>query len=72
MNLTHQEEKFLNCLTAVDRNSIWGLAIHKVLGDVSEEKFRALVAQLKSQERDNPRVMREILNEGCYETLLAL
>lgn len=72
MNLTPQEERFLNCLTAVDSNSIWGLAIQKVLGDVSEEKFRALVVQLKSQERDNPQIMREILNEGCYETLLAL
>jgi len=72
MNLTPNQEKFLNCLTAVDRNSIWGLAMHKVLGDMSEERFHHLVSQLKSQERDNPQVMREILSDGCYQTLLEL
>lgn len=71
MNLTPQEEKLLNCLTAVNPESIWGLAIHKVLSDVTEEKFRSLIQQLRSQERDNPQVMREILNEGCYQTLVA-
>ena len=71
MNLTPQEEKLLNCLTAVNPESIWGLSIHKVLSDFSKEKFRALVQQLQSQERDNPQVMREILNEGCYQTLVS-
>lgn len=72
MNLTPQEEKLLNCLTMVDKESIWGLAIHKVLCDLTENKFRTLVQQLKSQEEDCPQIMREILNNGCYQTLISL
>ena len=70
MKLTPQQQNLFHCLEKVNPESIWGLAIHKVLSDVNEEKFDALVQQLKSQERDNPEVMREILNDTCYESLV--
>lgn len=59
-------------MEGVSPESIWGMAIHKVLADATEDKFRALVQQLRSQERDNPQIMREILNDHCYQTLVSL
>lgn len=71
-SLTPQEQEFFKCLEGVNPDSIWGLAISKVVADPTPEKFRELVAQLKSQEADAPEVMLDILNQSCYETLLAL
>jgi len=69
MDLKPTEEKLLHCLENVSPESIWGMAIHKALKEPTEQKFYDLVEQLQSQERDNPAVMKEILNTPCYEAL---
>jgi len=70
MNLTPQQQAFIHCLEKVDPNTLWGLSIQKMLQDVNGDKLDALVDQLKSQERDNPVIMKEILDAPCYEALL--
>ena len=70
MNLTPQQEKLFHCLEKVSPESLWGLAIHKVLKEANGEKLDALVDQLQSQNRDNPAIMQEILTGPCYEALV--
>lgn len=72
MNLNPTESKFFECLKNVDPDSIWGLAIQLVVEDGTEERFRNLVTQLKSQDFDAPQIMQEILTPECYQTLQEL
>lgn len=70
--LTPLEQEFFKCLHNVDPDSIWGLSIHLVLKEPTEEKFRGLIVGLKSQCKDSPRIMQGILTPECYETLQQL
>ena len=70
MNLTPQEEQLRKCLERVTQDSIWGVGIHQALAANDAERFRGLIAQLRSQEKDSPQIMRNILSDHCYEALV--
>jgi hypothetical protein len=70
MNLTPQEAMLLNCLQAVPQTTIWGVGIQQALAAKDETRFRGLIAQLQSQNNDNPVIMRNILSDACYEALV--
>ena len=72
MNLTQPELDFIPCLKAVDPASLWGIAIHNVLNDLTPFKFRLLVSDLKSQADDSNTIMLSILGNDCYKRLKSL
>ena len=60
MKLTTAEKRMQKLLLSVDRKTIWGHAIHNVLEN-RPEFIKDLVQQLRSQQKDNPEIMKEIL-----------
>ncbi len=69
-NLTTQELSLHKKLAQVSNQTLWGLAIHKVLQDPSTERFRDLLAQLSSQAKDQPEVMADILGQELMIEML--
>lgn len=59
--LTKNEKRAFAQLRYVTRETIWQLAIKKVLAGPTVESFRSLIAGLNSQARDNEPVMMRIL-----------
>jgi hypothetical protein len=69
--LTTSENKAYALLTKVNPDTLWGLGIMKVISDFTPEKFRKLITDLKSQNKDCPEVMKAILGDA-YESVIAL
>jgi hypothetical protein len=70
--LNPAEQKFLTCLEAVSGETMWGLAISRVMESPTATKIRQLVQDLKSQQADAPEVMLSILGHPCYLELVNL
>lgn len=70
--LTDNEKKFLSCLEAVSDESLWGTAIKVAMKNPTVAGVRRLIADLRSQDKDNSEVMLSILGQQCYDRLLTL
>lgn len=70
--LSPDEQKFFDCLSKVNENSIWGKSIHNVISNPEPVLFRRLVCELKEQCAEEPRTMQKILTEECFKLLLTL
>jgi hypothetical protein len=58
-------------LSCVNRLSVWGQAIHEFLKrNPSADEFDELIGELRSQAKDNDRMMREILGPTVYGKLI--
>jgi hypothetical protein len=71
-NLTLAELRFFRCLKAVNSNSLWGAAIQTAMKEPTEDNVRRLAVQLKSQAVDNEPMIKQILGEDCFDTLMKL
>lgn len=67
--LSRNEARLFEALCAVPDNTLWGLAISKVMDQPEPKKFRELVKQLKSQTKDNEPIMISILGESTTKLL---
>ena len=69
VRLHKYEVRFL--LSCVNRLSIWGLAIHMFLKkNPSAEEYDELILELRSQAKDNERIMLEMLGRAVYNKLI--
>jgi hypothetical protein len=68
--LTYKEKIARAALEKIEHESLWIMAINKVLTDFSVEGFRLLIHSLNSQASDNPEVMKRILGPA-YESVIA-
>lgn len=57
-------------LRQVPNLSLWGFAIHLALRNPKKEKIEKLVHDLRSQARDNPAGMRNILGGVIYDKII--
>lgn len=62
--------KTIALLKQVKPDSLWGIAIHKVLKDPEPGKVNELVIQLKDQAKDCPDTMRAILG-SVYDEIIS-
>lgn len=69
--LTTPEVRVLNEFRHVTHDSMWGIAIRQTVQSNDPDEFRLLIKELKSQEKDNPPAMREILG-SAYNSLVAI
>ena len=69
--LSIQELEAIEALENIDKNSIWGIAVEQVIASHSVTRFRAMIADLKSQNADNALVMECILGDA-YDKVMAL
>lgn len=70
-SLSEPEKKVFALFKNHEKDTLWSLAIRNVVRQPDVVRFRRLVAQLKSQNSDNPEVMKNILGES-YEAVIAL
>lgn len=70
-SLSSAEARAIEELRQINHDSLWGEAIAQTLNTDSPSEFRVLVAQLQSQNRDNPDVMKKILGPA-YDSVMAL
>lgn len=70
--LTDNEKIFLNLMSEVSSESIWGLAISNVVSNPKPDNVRRLITQLKSQASDNNEVMLSIIGEPGMRQLQTL
>jgi len=70
--LNENEKSFFSLLDTVDLDSIWGVAILKIINSPTVLKIRTLICELKSQEHDCPVIMQSILGEKAYAQLQRL
>lgn len=68
--LTKQEAKIKEMLEQVSENTLWGVAINRVLKDFTTDRFRDLLAQLSSQAKDQPETMEDIVGREAMIELL--
>lgn len=59
----------IELLKKVPTESIWGTGIRLVVQTKDADRVVTLIADLRSQSRDNEWVMREILGDECYEAI---
>lgn len=69
--LTLQELEAIEALEGIDKDSIWGIAVEQVIASHSVPRFRAMIADLKSQNADNALVM-ECIPGDAYDKVMAL
>ncbi|MDP4256337.1 MAG: hypothetical protein Q8938_20210, partial [Bacteroidota bacterium] len=60
-NFNEQEHKFLCCLCQVNGRDPWSKGIQLFVADPSEQEFKQLIKDLKSQAADDSDTMKRIL-----------
>jgi len=68
--LNDKEASLFRQLAQVDKDSLWGMAIHNFLQDPEKDRFRDLLLQLSSQAKDEPSVMADIVGQEFMIELL--
>lgn len=63
-------EKILDHLKRVDKDLIWGAAIHNAIEKNDYYVTIDLIAALKSQAQDDPKVMESIIGKHALKLLL--
>jgi|GEM_PF-6575745 len=70
--LTKQEFEAYILLAEVKGDSIWGIAIQRVLQENNVARFRQLICELKSQADDEPDTMKRIIGQEAYNAVVCL
>lgn len=65
-------QHIIQLLKTVSPETLWGLAIQKVVFNENSERVMDLVIDLRSQARDNPAVMQEILGDDTYREIMSI
>lgn len=65
-------QHIIRLLKTVNPETIWGLAIQRVVFNENSERVMDLVIDLRSQARDNGPVMREILGDEAYNEIMSI
>lgn len=72
-NLSTQERLIYNELIHINHDSIWGRAITNTMhNDLTYDRFKLLLAELKDQAIDNKETMVDIVGERLTDRILAL
>lgn len=61
--------KIIELLKTVNPDSIWGTGIRLVVQTKDADRVVTLIADLRSQSRDDELVMRDILGDECFEAI---
>ena len=69
--LSIPEQTALEKLQQLPGETIWGIAIKNVTTAFDPYRFRLLICDLKSQAKDNPYAMKQILVDA-YEIVVSL
>lgn len=64
-----EAQDIADLLRNVNPLPLWGMAIHKAIADPTPERMEQLIKDLRSQAKDNPQMMRDILGGIIYEKL---
>lgn len=73
LGLSISEKEFFTSIRDVDANSsLWGLAISNVATNPEPIRLRTLIRDLKSQQKDQPQIMRSIIGEPGHTILKRL
>lgn len=67
--LSNQEARLFTALMKVPDTTLWGLAINRVVEEPTVKKYRELIKQLKSQAKDNPKLMATIIGADTLNLL---
>ena len=65
-------QHIIELLKGVNPDTLWGVAIHKVVATEHSHRAMDLVIDLRSQARDNPAVMREILGDEAFHEIMSI
>ncbi len=68
-HLSAPEQKVFEALKKTKHDSLWNVAINKVVQSCDAGKLRELINQLQMQDKDNPPVMKIILGDA-YDTVI--
>lgn len=62
----------IQLLRQVPNVSLWGAAIHATLKKPTKKTVEELIVSLRSQAKDNPQMMRDILSGVIYDKIINL
>lgn len=65
-------QKIIQLLKGVDPSTLWGLAVAKAIEIPDADKVINLVIELRSQSRDNSKMMQGILGTECYNEIMSI
>lgn len=69
--LSIPEQTAFEKLKQIQGKTLWGIAIKNITTSFDPCRFRLLICDLKSQAKDNPYAMKQILGDA-YENVVSL
>lgn len=65
-------QHIIELLKTVANRGYWGIAIREVVHGDEAPKVMDLIIELRSQGKDQPEILREILGDECFQAVMAI